>query len=84
MKDGFAALQRRVARCGATDAWFTLDVETVEGGVRVIEVQLVFPGSAGDANVACARSLLLGETVPVPSAKPGRRWEMSFASGSAL
>jgi hypothetical protein len=84
MKAGFAALQRRVARCGAEDAWFTLDVETVAGGVRVVEARVEFPGSAGEAGIACARSILVGETIAAPSAPPGRRWQVSFAPGSKL
>jgi hypothetical protein len=84
MKAALAALQRRVARCGAADAWFTLDLETVAGGVRVVEAHVEFPGSAGEAGIACARSILVGETIAAPSARPGRRWQLSFAPGSAM
>jgi hypothetical protein len=82
MKAGFAALQKRVAPCAAADASFTLDVETVEGGVRIVDAHLEARGSATDASVSCARTALLGETISIPSAQAGRRWQLSFAPGS--
>lgn len=83
LKVGLAALDARVAPCQADGAWFTLDVETVDGGVRVTEASLAGGASGSEASVACARSVLLGETIPAPSAEPGRRWKMSFAPGSS-
>jgi hypothetical protein len=82
MKAGFAALQKRVAPCAAADASFTLDVETVEGGVRIVDAHLEARGSATDASVSCARTALLGETISTPSAQAGGRWQLSFAPGS--
>jgi hypothetical protein len=82
MKAGLAALQKRVAECAAPKASFTLDVETFDGGVRVLDAHLNPGGSAADPAVACARAALLGETIAAPSAEPGRRWQMPFLAPS--
>jgi hypothetical protein len=86
LKAGLAALAERVAGCAAAGgpeapasragASFTLEVETVEGGVRIVEVR---PDAGGEAEVACGRAALLGAVIPAPSAEPGRRWPIAFA-----
>ncbi len=87
LRAGLAALADRVAGCAAAGgpeapaasragASFTLEVETVEGGVRIVDAR----ADAGDeAEVACARAALLGAVIPAPSAEPGRRWPIAFA-----
>jgi hypothetical protein len=79
-----AALQREVARCavGAT-ASFLLDVETVQGGVRILAAEPA-SGAIDAAGAACVQSVLRGRVVPVPTAEPGRQWQMALAVSSAL
>lgn len=83
MLKGFASLQEQVARCSASDASFTLDVETVEGGVRIVDAKLESQGQASEAGVTCARSALRGRVITAPSAEPGKHWQMPFAVASA-
>jgi hypothetical protein len=71
---GVAEMQRRVARC-ASNTTFNLDLETVEAGIRVLDVTPE-PGISTDQEAACARSALKGKVIPPPSAEPGRRWRM--------
>jgi hypothetical protein len=82
LKAGITALQDRVAPCAVTGASFALDVETIEGALRIVEASLE-PGSAvDDAAIACARGVLVGARIPAPAAEPGRRWQLSFAATS--
>jgi hypothetical protein len=87
LKAGLAALAERVAGCAAaagpeapassrTGASFTLEMETVEGGVRIVDARA---DGGGEAEVTCARAALLGAIIPAPSAEPGRRWPIAFA-----
>jgi hypothetical protein len=79
LKAGLAALREQVAPCDATGASFTLDVESAEGTLRVVEAHLDAGGSAGAEAVACARSALVGVRIPAAAVEPGRRWQLSFA-----
>jgi hypothetical protein len=96
LKAGMAELQKRIAHCaGEADrglggiapggdaglASFVLDVETVQGGLRIVEARREAGGS--DAAVDCAQTTLRGHVIPAPSAAPGRRWQMPFALGAS-
>jgi hypothetical protein len=78
LKVGLAGLEQDVAPCALENASFTLAVETVDGGLRIVDARPA-PGVARDAGAACARKALLGQVIPAPSARPGRRWEMPFS-----
>jgi hypothetical protein len=84
---GLADLQARVARCapaaGLSPTSFMLSVESVEGGVRIVEAQPEPRGSASEAEVTCARAALRGHVIPAPSAEPGRRWQLRFSPRSS-
>jgi hypothetical protein len=92
---GFAELERRVAACeprgvqprtrgGLSEASFLLSVESVAGGVRILEAQPESRGSASDAEVACARAALRGHLIPASSAEPGRQWQLRFSPKSSI
>jgi hypothetical protein len=76
---GFARLEERVSRCSPGDVAFVLTLESVDGGIRIVEAHLVSRGSASDAELACALAALRGEQVAAPSARAGSRWEMPFS-----
>lgn len=79
---GMAALQQRAARCAPGDgpgASVLVALETVEGGIRVLDARPQAPGSATEAEVACARAALAGQVLPAPNAEPGRRWQLPLA-----
>jgi hypothetical protein len=92
---GFAVLQQQVARCEPSDAaavpggsrWgdasFLLDLEGVAGGMRIVAAQLDSPGEASVAALSCVRTALTGQILRVPSAEPGRRWQMPFVPGQS-
>jgi hypothetical protein len=95
LKAGMAELQKHLAHCaGETDRGlggaaprrddgpvsFVLDVETVQGGLRILEARRDAGGS--EAAVECAQTALRGHVIPAPSATPGRHWQMPFALGS--
>jgi hypothetical protein len=79
MVRGVASLGTLVAGCSlGGDATLLLDLESVRGGVTVLDAR-VEPGSAIPASrVECARSVLRGHIIEAPSAEPGRRWQMPF------
>ncbi|MFY3743623.1 dihydrolipoamide succinyltransferase [Anaeromyxobacter sp. Red801] len=76
---GMAALRQRAQRCappGGAGASVLVALETVEGGIRVLDARAQAPGSATEAEVSCARAALAGQVLPAPSAEPGRRWQL--------
>lgn len=82
---GMAVLQDRLARCagaagpGGAGAAVLVALETVHGGIRVLDARAQGPGSASDAEVSCARAAVAGQVLPAPSAEPGRRWQLPLA-----
>lgn len=80
---GLGALRDPVARCGATDAGFILELEALDGAVRVQAARVEEPGAATSGALACAQSALGGQVFPAPSISAGRRWEIPFAVASA-
>lgn len=81
LKSAIGELRERVAPCGVAGASFALDVETVEGAIRVLDARLE-AGAADEAGVACARAALAGAKLAAPAAEPGRRWQLSFVAPS--
>lgn len=79
LRAGFSALQERVSACSAPGVSFTLSLEAVEGGVRILDATVESRGAVGEAEISCARSALRGQVVPAPSAEPGRRWQLPFS-----
>jgi hypothetical protein len=84
LKTGLSELQMRVQGCSVVDASFQLDVESVEGGVRVVSAAVESPGRSSPADVACAQSMLRGQVIPAASVEPGRRWRLPFAVRAAM
>lgn len=87
---GLSELQARVARCapaagrsrpaeGLSRMSFMLSVESVQGGIRILEAQPESPATASEAEMACARKALRGHVIPASSAEPGRRWQLRFS-----
>jgi hypothetical protein len=83
MKAGLAELRMRVEACSLAAASLSLDVESVEGGVRVVNAVVESAGGASPADVACAQKALRGHVIPAASVEPGRRWRMPFAVHSS-
>jgi hypothetical protein len=80
---GLAAVERRAAGCAhGRPLPFVLQVESVDGAVRVVDAQLEPNGSASAAEVACVRSALQGQVVSVPTIEAGRRWRVPLAVGA--
>lgn len=57
----------------------TLEVETLDGQLRIVDAALAGPAGAGDWRVACAQRKLRGQIIPAPSAKAGSRMKVPFA-----
>ena len=57
----------------------TLDVETLDGQLRIVDAALASPAAAGDWRVACAQRKLRGQLIPAPPAKAGSRMKVPFA-----
>lgn len=83
LKAGFALLQERVAGCSAADASFSLDVESTEGGVRIVRATPQATAAAGDPGVRCVQAALHGQLIKAPSVEPGRRWQLPFTVRSS-
>jgi hypothetical protein len=56
-----------------------LDVETIQGGLRILGARREGGGAHPAAD--CAQTVLRGHVIPAPSATPGRQWQMPFALG---
>jgi hypothetical protein len=79
MKAGLAELRMRVEACSLAGASLSLDVESVEGGVKILNAVLESAGGASALDVACAQSALRGYLIPAASVEPGRRWQIPLA-----
>lgn len=85
---GLGALQPQVARCGggarrdaadSTDAaMLLLDLEPLEGAIRVADARVHSMGKVGAATVDCVRELLVGQLLYVPESRPGRRVSIPY------
>lgn len=91
---GLAELDGRVEACQLRDGALHLTLETLEGRVRVLQVRVTATGAGqlatedqappprDDAAARCVRGALELAVVSAPSARPGRRWEMSYWPGA--
>ena len=61
-----------------------LSVESIEGGVRIVDAQPEAGGAATEAELACARKALRGQVIPASSAEPGRRWQLRFSPRASM
>jgi hypothetical protein len=55
-----------------------LQLETRQGGVRIVDAPVEVQGTASDGLVACAQRVLRGRVLQVPGAKPGARHRLLF------
>lgn len=55
-----------------------LQVETLEGQVRIVDAPVETRGRAGDAVIACVQQALRGQTFAVPDARPGSRHRILY------
>jgi hypothetical protein len=74
-------LQPRIARCSgggaapaapADQAVLVLELEPMDGAVKVVGARVHTMGKAREATVACARDVLVGQVLDVPEARPGK------------
>ncbi len=91
---GLASLEPRIDGCQLRDAELLLTLETMDGGVRVVEVQVaaagpstaeatgIAPTPLDDHAVRCVRRNLEQASFKAPSAVAGRRWELAWRPGS--
>jgi hypothetical protein len=56
----------------------TLQLETLEGEVRIADVRAQDNGALDDPFVACAQRQLRGTSFPVPAARPGGRFPVAW------
>jgi hypothetical protein len=70
---------------GATElpTIMTLEVETYDSQVKIVDAALAMPGSASDAFVACARQVLRGQIIAVPAAPTGQHLRVPVDLGGA-
>lgn len=61
-------------------ATLMLQMEAVEGGLRIIDAPVASLGASSDGLVACAQQVLRGRTVPLPQLQyqPGDRLTMTY------
>jgi hypothetical protein len=55
-----------------------LEVEMLDGGVRIVDAPLAIPGSTSDAFAACVQQTLRGQVIAVPVAVAGERARIAF------
>jgi hypothetical protein len=79
LRAGVAELRQLVSACSVQGASFNLAVESVDGGVRVLDATIESAGEASALDVACAQAALRGRVIPASRAEPGRRWQMPLA-----
>lgn len=86
---GLGALHPQVERCGAggargsaagpgDGAMLLLDLEPMEGAIRVADARVHSRGKVGAATVDCVRELLVGQLLYVPESRPGRRVSIPY------
>jgi hypothetical protein len=88
-----APIQSRLARCVDRDVGFgggagrpprpapavlTLEMETLDGQVRILEVNVRTWGGANQETVSCAQSALRGKVLAARGVRPGERMQMPF------
>ena len=67
------------ATAARSELSLTLAVESVKGGVRVVDARAEPPGSVTEAALQCARAQLKGQVIAAPSAEPGSAWQMPLS-----
>lgn len=76
---GLAALQQRVAPCDASDLTFTLELETVAGGIRVLDASVASGTAPEDKRASCATAAVRDHVIAAPNALPGQHWQITFS-----
>ncbi len=90
---GLAGLEGRIAHCAVPRATLHVVLQSLDGAVRIVDTRLEplppsgEPRAPGEEAVDertdhCLRSALAGNEIAARSARPGRRWEMPFDTGS--
>lgn len=91
---GLADLKGRIAHCGVPRATLHVALQALDGSVRIVDTRIEALPPSGDPRATsgaepaderidhCLRSALAGNEIGAPSARPGRRWEMPFDTGS--
>lgn len=57
---------------------FMLQLETLDGQVRIVDAPVESRGGASDGLLSCAQSVLRGQTFASPGAKPGSRMRVPY------
>lgn len=55
-----------------------LEVETIQGALRIVDAPVEARGGASDGLIACAQRVLRGHVVPVPGTRAGTRHRIQF------
>jgi hypothetical protein len=55
-----------------------LELETLDGGVRIVDAPVETQGAAGDGVVLCAQQALRGLVLDAPAARPGARHRLRY------
>jgi hypothetical protein len=55
-----------------------LELETTEGGMRIVDAPAESLGHASEGRVSCAQAVLRGAVVPVPGVHPGTRQRLRW------
>jgi len=55
-----------------------LQLETLEGAVRIVDASVERKGESDDAVIACVQDALRGLTVPMSGTRPGSRQKLPY------
>ena len=59
-------------------ATLMLQVEGLEGSVRIVDAPVEMRGTASDGLIACVQQALRGHVIPAAAARPGTRYRIPF------
>ena len=82
---GSGGLRAALVRCAGREslrgqpAVLMLEIESLDGEVRIVDAPVRTRGDASDALVACAQGALRNQVIRAPEARPGDLHRMPFA-----
>ena len=75
---GFTAVQDYERSNDRGTTVLMLELETLQGAVRIVDAPVETRGNASDGLITCAQHVLRGQVVPAPEARAGSRHRLQF------